>query len=152
MSEELLFEIGTEELPAGAVEPAVEQLRTLVLSGLQGARLIHGTARTFATPRRLTVLVEGVADRSPDATRQALGPSVKAAFGADGAPTRAATKFAEAQGVPVSALRRVQTPKGEYLAVEVTDSGRPASALLPGVLGAAVHGIQFKKSMRWGDV
>jgi len=152
MSEELLFEIGTEELPAGAVQPAVQQLHTLVLSGLAGARLAHGSARTFATPRRLTVLVEGVADRSPDATRQALGPSIKAAFGADGAPTRAATKFAEALGVAVSALHRVQTPKGEYLAVEVTESGRAASALLPGVLGAAVHGIQFKKSMRWGDV
>ena len=152
MSEDLLFEIGTEELPAGAVEPGVDQLRTLVLSGLDEARLAHGPARTFATPRRLAVIVEGVADRSPDATRQALGPSVKAGFGADGAPTRAATKFAEAQGVAVSALRRVQTPKGEYLAVDVTEAGRPAGALLPGVLGAAVHGIQFRKSMRWGDV
>ena len=152
MSEDLLFEIGTEELPAGAVEPGVDQLRTLVLSGLEQARLAHGAARTFATPRRLALLVEGVADRSPDATRQALGPSVKAAFGADGTPTRAATKFAEAQGVAVSALRRVQTPKGEYLAVEVTEAGRPASALLPGVLGAAVHAIQFRKSMRWSDV
>src|SRR5215468_9286598 len=132
MSEDLLFEIGTEELPAGAVEPGVEQLRALVVSGLQAARLAHGAVRTFATPRRLTVLVEAVADRSPDATRQALGPSVKAAFGADGTPTRAATKFAEAEGV--------------------TEAGRPASALLPGVLGAAVHGIQFRKSMRWGDV
>src|SRR5262249_24907042 len=151
MSEDLLFEIGTEELPAGAVEPGVEQLRALVVSGLQAARLAHGAVRTFATPRRLAVLVEAVADRSPDATRQALGPSVKAAFAADGTPTRAATKFAEAQGVEVSALRRVQTPKGEYLAVEVTEAGRPASALLPGVLGAAGHGIQFRKSMRWGD-
>ncbi len=152
MSDELLFEIGTEELPAGAVEPAVEQLRTLVLSGLDGARLGHGAARTFATPRRLTVLVEAVAERSPDAKRRALGPSVKAAFAPDGSPTKAATKFAEAQGVAVSALRRVQTPKGEYLAAEVTEAGRPASALMPAVLGAAVHGIEFKKRMRWGDV
>ncbi|HVP59375.1 MAG TPA: glycine--tRNA ligase subunit beta [Myxococcaceae bacterium] len=152
MNDDLLFEIGTEELPAGAVEPAVEQLRTLVLSGLEGAHLGHGAARTLATPRRLTVLVEGVAERSPDATRQALGPSVKAAFAPDGSHTKAATRFAEAQGVTVSALRRVQTPKGEYLAVEVTEAGRPASALLPAVLGAAVHGIDFRKRMRWGDV
>ncbi|HEY1416451.1 MAG TPA: glycine--tRNA ligase subunit beta, partial [Myxococcaceae bacterium] len=152
MSEALLFEVGTEELPAGAVEPAVEQLRAGVLSGLDAARLAHGEARTFATPRRLTVVVDAVAERSPDATRQALGPPVKAAFGPDGAPTKAATKFAEAQGVQVQALRRVQTPKGEYLAAEVTEAGRAASALLPGLLGAAVHGIQFKKSMRWGDV
>ena len=152
MSDELLFEIGTEELPAGEVEPAVEQLRTLVLSGLDGARLGHGAARTFATPRRLTVLVEAVAERSPDATRQALGPSAKAAFAPDGSHTKAASRFAEAQGVAVAALRRVQTPKGEYLAVEVTEPGRPASALLPAVLGAAVHGIEFKKRMRWGDV
>ncbi len=152
MSEALLFEIGTEELPAGEVEPAVEQLRTLVLSGLDGARLGHAGARTFATPRRLAVVVEAVAERSPDATRQALGPPVKAAFAPDGSPTKAATRFAEAQGVALSALRRVQTPKGEYLAVEVTEPGRPASALLPALLGAAVQGIQFKKRMRWGDV
>ena len=152
MSADLLFEIGTEELPAGEVEPAVEQLRAGVLSGLDSDRLAHGEARTFATPRRLAVVVEAVAERSPDATRQALGPPVKAAFGPDGTPTKAATKFAEAQGVAVHALRRVQTPKGEYLAAEVTETGRPASALLPGLLGAAVHAIQFKKSMRWGDV
>ena len=152
MSEDLLFEIGTEELPAGAVEPALAQLEKRVLSGLESARLAHGQARTFATPRRLAVLVEAVSDRSPDASRQALGPPVKAAFGPDGAPTRAASKFAEAQGVSVQALRRVQTPKGEYLTAEVTEPGRPARALLPGILGAAVHGIEFKKSMRWGDV
>jgi len=152
VSEDLLFEIGTEELPAGAVEPGVEQLRTLVLSGLEGARLAHGAARTFATPRRLAVLVESVAERSPDATRQALGPSVKAGVAPDGTLTRAATRFAEAQGVAVSALRRVQTPKGEYLAAEVTEAGRPASVLLPGILGTAVHRIEFKRSMRWGDV
>jgi len=151
MSEDLLFEVGTEELPAGAVEPAVEQLRALVLSGLDGARLGHGAARTFATPRRLAVLVEAVEQRSPDVTRQALGPPVKAAFGPDGSHTKAAIKFAEAQGVTVQALHRVQTPKGEYLAAEVTEPGRAASALLPGLLGAAVHGIEFRKSMRWGE-
>ena len=152
MSEELLFEVGTEELPAGEVERAVEQLRTLVLSGLDSVRLGHGEARIFATPRRLAVVVEAVPGRSPDSVRQAMGPSVKAAFAADGTPTKAATKFAEAQGVPLSALRRVQTPKGEYLAAEVTEAGRPASALLPSMLGAAVHGIEFRKRMRWGDV
>ncbi|HZJ55695.1 MAG TPA: glycine--tRNA ligase subunit beta [Myxococcaceae bacterium] len=152
MSEDLLFEVGTEELPAGAVEPAADQLRTLVVSGLDGARLGHGAARIFATPRRLAVLVEAVEQRSPDVTRQALGPSVKAAFAPDGSLTKAAIKFAEAQGVAVQSLRRVQAPKGEYLAAEVTEPGRPASALLPGVLGAAVHGIEFRKSMRWGEV
>src|SRR5262249_12220070 len=150
VSEDLLFEIGTEELPAGGVTPGVEQLRGLVLSGFKEVRLEHGAAHTFATPPRLAVWVAAVGDRSRDVTRQVLGPSVKAAFGPDGAPTRAATKFAEAQGVPVSALRRVQTPKGEYLAVDVTEAGRPASALLSGVLGAAVHRIQLKESMRWG--
>jgi glycyl-tRNA synthetase beta chain len=105
VSDELLFEIGTEELPAGAVEPAVEQLRTLVLSGLDGARLGHGAARTFATPRRLAVRVEAVAERSLDATRQALGPSVKAAFAADGSPT-GRDQVRPGAGVAVSALRR----------------------------------------------
>ena len=96
MAEDLLLEIGTEELPASFVVPALAELQRSLGEALAGARLAHGTMRPSATPRRLAVLVEGVAERSPDARRQVLGPPVKAAFGADGAPTRAAEKFAEA--------------------------------------------------------
>jgi glycyl-tRNA synthetase beta chain len=152
VAEDLLFEIGTEELPAGAVQPAVEQLAAGISERLGAARLQHGPVHSYATPRRLAVVVEAVALRSPDAVRQALGPPLKAAFAADGSPTRAAAKFATSQGTTVEKLQRVRTPKGEYLAVEVAEPGQPASTLLPPILHAAAHAIVFKKSMRWGDV
>ena len=152
MSEDLLLEIGTEELPAGAVEPALAQLAQGLGERLAEAHLAHGAITTYGTPRRLAVRAAAVAARSPDSVRQALGPSVKAAFGADGAPTKAAVKFAESQGVAVEALRRVETAKGSYLAVERSEPGQPASALLPPLLQALVHAVSFKKAMRWGDV
>jgi len=152
VAEDLLLEIGTEELPASFVVPALEELLRSLAERLAGARLPHGTMRPFGTPRRLAVLVEGVAERSPDLRRQVLGPPVKAAFAADGAPTRAAEKFAEVHRRAVAELLRVQTPKGEYLAVDVEEAGQLATELLPKALSEVVHGLTFRKSMRWGDV
>ena len=134
------------------MEPALAQLAKGLAEGLAGARLTHGAITTYGTPRRLAVRAEAVATRSPDSVRQALGPSVKAAFGPDGAPTRAALKFAESQGTTVDGLRRMETPKGTYLAAERSESGQPASALLPPLLHALIHALTFKKGMRWGDV
>ncbi|MGO8968352.1 MAG: glycine--tRNA ligase subunit beta [Myxococcaceae bacterium] len=152
MAESLLLEIGTEELPASFVIPALEELERSLKERLVGARLSHGLIRPLGTPRRLAVLAEGVAERSADLRRQVLGPPLKAAFAADGKPTRAAEKFAEGHGRPVTELQRVQTPKGEYLAVEVEEQGRAAQELLPKLLSALVHGLTFRKSMRWGEV
>jgi len=152
VAEDLLLEIGTEELPASFVVPALEELQRSVAEKLASARLSHGKMLPSGTPRRIAILVEGVADRSPDVRRQALGPPVKAAFAADGTPTRAAEKFAEGHRRAVADLQRVQTPKGEYLAAEVEEAGQAASALLPAALSEVVHGLTFRKSMRWGDV
>lgn len=152
MARDLLLEIGTEELPASFVVPALEDLRRILTQRLADARLTHGELRTYGTPRRLAVLVTGVADRSEDITREVSGPSVKAAFDKDGRPTKAAEKFAESLGMRVEALTRVTTPKGEYVGAKVEEKGRPAFELLQEVLHAAVHGINFPKSMRWGDV
>jgi glycyl-tRNA synthetase beta chain len=152
VAEDLLLEIGTEELPASFVAPALEELQRLLAERLSRARLTHGKLLPKGTPRRLAILVEGVADRSPDVRRQVLGPPVKAAFAADGAPTRAAEKFAEGHRRAVADLQRVQTPKGEYLAAEVEEAGQAASALLPAALSEVVHGLTIRKSMRWGDV
>jgi glycyl-tRNA synthetase beta chain len=152
VAEDLLLEIGTEELPASFVVPALEDLQRALTEKLAGVRLAHGKLLPAGTPRRLAVFVEAVAERSPDVRRQVLGPPVKAAFAPDGTPTRAAEKFAEGQRRAVADLQRVHTPKGEYLAVEVEEAGQPAAALLPAVLSEVVHGLTFRKSMRWGDV
>ena len=152
MAEDLLLEVGTEELPASFVVPALEDLTRGLGEELGAARLAHGALHASGTPRRLAVLAESVAERSPDVRREVLGPPVKAAFAADGTPTRAAVKFAEGQGRTVRELRRVQTPRGEYLAADVEERGQPASELLPEALSRVVHALAFRKSMRWGDV
>ena len=152
MASDLLVEIGTEELPAGFILPALEDMRGRITEGLRGARLAHGEVRTFGTPRRLAVQIQGVAEASADRSSEVVGPSAKAAFDREGKPTQAAERFALGLKVGLESLRRVQTPKGEYVAASVEEKGRPALALLPEILTGAVHGIVFKKSMRWGDV
>ncbi|HEX8538007.1 MAG TPA: glycine--tRNA ligase subunit beta, partial [Cystobacter sp.] len=152
MASELLLEIGAEEIPASFILPALEDLKRIITERAAEARLSFGEVRTYGTPRRLAVWVKDVAERGEDITREVLGPSVKAAFDKDGKPTKAAEKFAESQKVAVDALLRVQTPKGEYLGAKVEEKGRPAADLLKDILHAAVHGISFRKTMRWGDV
>ena len=152
MASDLLLEIGAEELPASFVLPALEDLKRVITERAAEARLKHGEVRTYGTPRRLAVWVKDVAARGEDITREVLGPSAKAGFDKDGKPTKAAEKFAESQKLPVESLLRVQTPKGEYLGAKVEEKGRPAADLLKDILHAAVHGINFRKTMRWGDV
>ena len=152
MASDLLLEIGSEEIPASFIRPALEDLQRIITERAAGARLAHGEVRTYGTPRRLAVWVKGLAERGEDVTREVLGPPVKAAFDKEGKPTVAAEKFAASQKLTVDGLLRLQTPKGEYLGARVEDKGRPAAELLRDILHAAVHGISFRKTMRWGDV
>ena len=151
MARDLLLELGAEEIPARFVVPAVGELQRLVVEGLAASGLPHGEVRTYGTPRRLAVTVAGLAERTEDVKKDALGPPVRAAYDKDGKPTKAAEKFAEGLGLRLDQLKRVATPKGEYLAAEVEEKGRTAQAILAGVLGDAVHRLGFPKSMRWGD-
>jgi glycyl-tRNA synthetase beta chain len=144
--------VGAEEIPASFIEPALEELSTFISERAAGARLVLGRVQTFGTPRRLALLAQAVADKSEDLVKEVLGPPVRAAFSADGKPTRAAEKFAESVGRPIDALERAQTPKGEYLAAKVEEKGKPAAEILRTILGEAVHSLHFRKSMRWGDV
>ena len=149
MSRDLLFEIGVEELPAGYVPPAAEQLERGVRDGLDALRLGFGGVRTFSTPRRLTVLVHRVEEMQTDFDEEAMGPAVKVAFEADGRPTRALLGFCAGKGVEPSAVRRVAGPKGEYVAVTVHHAGKPALEVLPAMLTAVAQKLQFPKTMRW---
>ncbi|MHB8416942.1 MAG: glycine--tRNA ligase subunit beta [Myxococcales bacterium] len=148
---DLLLELGSEELPARFVGPAAAQLRDGLLALLAEARLSHGQVELFGTPRRLAVLVRGVAERQTDLEQEVMGPPVKAAFDAEGKPRPAAEGFARSQGVKLEALRRVQTAKGEYLAAQVKSVGQPAAEVLPGICLAAIQKVSFPKAMRWGD-
>jgi glycyl-tRNA synthetase beta chain len=146
---DLLFEIGVEELPSSYVPPALEQLERGARAGLQALRLTHGDVTTWGTPRRLTLVVRELAPRQADHREEIQGPAVRAAYDAEGQPTRALLGFCQGKGVDPSAVRRVQTPKGEYVAVTIDHQGRPAAAVLPAVLRDVATGLQFPKSMRW---
>ena len=148
----LLLEIGTEEIPAGYIEPALEALASALAQKLDEARIAHGGVRTFGTPRRLTVMAAEVALRQTSLTSEVVGPPKKAAYDAEGQPTMAAIKFAEKVGVPIGKLKVVATPKGEYLSAQVKEAGIATSAVLKTILPGVVLATPFPKSMRWADL
>jgi glycyl-tRNA synthetase beta chain len=145
---DLILEIGAEEIPAGFMPPALEQLRSDLAKALGEARLAHGEIVSLGAPRRLFVSARDVGARTADAKTEALGPPVAHAFDAEGRPTPAALGFAKSQGVELSALERVQTPKGERLAVTRIEKGKRAEAILPALLDRLVGGLKFRKAMR----
>ena len=151
MSRDLLFEIGVEELPAGYIPPALEQLERGIAAGLADARLAHGAVRTRATPRRLALYVESLEERQPDRDEEVMGPAVRMAYDAEGRPTTALLGFCRGRGADVADVRRVETPKGEYVAVTVHQAGKPAAEVLPALLAVLARGLTFPKVMRWLD-
>ncbi len=151
MSQDLLLEIGVEELPASFVAQAVEALPGLLESRLRELRLSHGALRALGTPRRLTLLAEGIAEAQPDLDEEVLGPPARVAFDPDGKPTKAAQSFAAKIGVALDALTRKATDKGEYVAGRRVEQGAPAATLLPALLVEVCGKIPFRKSMRWSD-
>ena len=147
---DLLFEIGTEELPSGEVETALAALAKHIATECEKARLSHGEIERYATPRRLALIVRNIAARATDMEELALGPAARVAFDADGNPTRAAIGFAKGKGLGVEALQRVETPKGEYVGVTIRDEGGAAADILPDILQRSFASIPWKRSMRWG--
>jgi len=147
----LLFELGTEELPPSemsAVLPALEEIPARLL---EEARLDFEPPRVFTTPRRLAIVVTGLADRQPARVVTVTGPPKKAGLDVAGKPTKAGEGFARSQGVPVDRLITIQTERGEYLAVERREAGRSAAEVLPVLLERLVFSLPFSKQMRWGD-
>ena len=148
---ELLFEIGLEEIPARMIASAQQDLAARVRSMLLAEKLLgaaEANVRSYATPRRLAVLVSGVGARQEDATERLTGPAWKVAF-KDGQPTPAAMAFARKAGVAVEALVKQTTPKGEYVSATVTKAGRSAAEILTEKLPAELGKIYWAKNMYW---
>ncbi len=144
-----LLEIGTEELPAADVDAAIAQLQELVPALLAEARLEYDAVMISGTPRRLVVYVEGLSPRQRAQEVVRRGPPVKAAFDAEGQPTRAAEGFARAQGVAVKDLQRREIEGGEYVVAIVREEGRPTPEVLSERLPDLIAALRFDKSMRW---
>ena len=148
---ELLFEIGTEEIPAGYIQPALDALAADAAKKLHALELAFESIRTFGTPRRLTLVVSGLQDRQEDRRQEHIGPSKKAGIGADGRLTKAAEGFARSRGFNPDQLQVVATAKGEYLMVVEDVKGQETVALLPALLESLVRELVFPKSMRWAS-
>ncbi len=145
----LLLEIGTEELPAADLDSALAQLKELAPKMLDEVRLDHGDVKVLGTPRRLAVLVSGLAPRQPDRESVVKGPPAARAFDSLGVPTPAAEGFARSKGVPVSALEKRNLDGGEYVVAIVRETGKPAPEVLSELLPKLIAAIKFDKSMRW---
>ena len=147
---DLLFELGTEELPPRTLKGLSAALTDGVLKGLDGAGIAHGTAHGFATPRRLAVLVRSCAERAADRRVERRGPPVSISFDATGAPTQAAAAFARNCEVPLAELERLVTEKGEWLVYRGTEYGAATAGLLGGIINDAIAALPIAKRMRWG--
>jgi len=148
---QLLFEIGTEEMPPSEVTKTAEAVRAALTEKLAATRLGHGDVTTYATPRRVVAFVAGVQAGEPDAERVVRGPRKAAAFDAEGNVTKAAAGFARGQGVQTSELHDLEVDGVEYVAVTKPDPGRGAAEVLSGVLAEIVSGLRSDKNMRWND-
>jgi glycyl-tRNA synthetase beta chain len=147
----LLLEIGSEEIPAGYIAPALEALASQLHQRLTEARIDHGAVKTYGTPRRLTVMVEQVAAKQKSMKTELIGPPASIGFDQNGRPTMAARKFAEKAGVPVERLRTSETAKGAYLVAEKTERAVATRTLLKEILPAVILSMPFPKKMRWAD-
>lgn len=148
---DFLLEIGTEELPWGAVQEGRKQLRDNLLHVLRRERLAHGEIYIFSTPRRLAALVEELAERQEDYQELVKGPRREAAFDEQGNPTAAAEGFARARGVRVEDLVVRETEKGKFVFAEVREEGGKTLDILPGLVDEVIRSFSFRKSMRWGE-
>ncbi len=146
----LLVEIGTEELPPKALRSLMEAFGAGLSAAIDDARLDHGDVRVFASPRRLAVVVEALADRQASREIDQKGPPVKIAFDADGNATPAAEAFARKCGVDVDELGRSQSEKGEWLSYTSVEEGRTTAELMQDILDKALAGLPVPRRMRWG--
>ncbi len=148
---DLLFELGTEELPPLALPRLSAALVAQFAAELQAAEIAHGELVPYATPRRLAVLIRDVARRQPERRQHRRGPAWQAAYDTAGNPTRAALGFAQSCGVAVDQLDVLETSKGRWLQYEQVQPGQATTDLLPAMVAQALRRLPIPKRMRWGE-
>ena len=154
---DFLFEIGCEEIPAGMILKASQELKAILArhlssTGLVDEPTVEATIETFGAPRRLTAIAKNVRLKQEDVTREVMGPPKSVAFDIAGQPTRAAISFSEKQGIPLAKLEVLNTPKGEYIVARQVILGRPATQILSDFLPEAIREISWPRSMVWAGL
>ena len=148
MAKDLLFEIGAEEIPAGFMPNILGQLKQLAETKLNDAHLPFESIATYGTPRRLALIVKGIADASAEISERHKGPSASIAYDADGNATKAAIGFARGKGLDVADL----VVEDGYIYAETKSAGVPAKDIVSEMLPQLITGLNFPKSMHWGDL
>ena len=148
MAKDLLFEIGAEEIPAGFMPNILGQLKQLAETKLNDAHLPFESIATYGTPRRLALIVKGLGDTSAEISERHKGPSTSIAYDADGNPTKAAIGFARGKGLDVADL----VVEDGYIYAETKTAGVPAKDIVTDMLPQLITGLNFPKSMHWGNL
>lgn len=148
MAKDLLFEIGAEEIPAGFMPNILGQLKQLAETKLNDAHLPFESIATYGTPRRLALIVKGLADTSAEISERHKGPSASIAYDADGNATKAAIGFARGKGLDVADL----VIEDGYIYAETKTAGVPAKDIVTDMLPQLITGLNFPKSMHWGNL
>jgi len=151
MSSELLIEIGTEELPPKALSKLSDAFTAGVTKGLAEAGFAFGAEQSYATPRRLALSIKDVPASQPDRIVEKKGPNLKAAYDADGKPTKAVEGFARSCDVSVDQLEQQETDKGTWLVFKAKEKGKAIADLLPAIVETALSKLPIPKRMRWGS-
>ncbi len=149
---ELLIEIGTEELPPTALLTLSNAFTKNVSSALDEASLKYGKVHSYATPRRLAIWIEALEVKQADKEVERRGPALKAAYDADGNPTKAVQGFAKSCGVDVADLEKLETDKGTWLMYRAQQAGKETQQLLANIIKTALDKLPIAKRMRWGDL
>lgn len=148
MAKDLLFEIGAEEIPAGFMPNILGQLKQLAETKLNDAHLPFESIATYGTPRRLALIVKGLGDTSAEISERHKGPSASIAYDADGNATKAAIGFARGKGLDVADL----VVEDGYIYAETKTAGVPAKDIVTDMLPQLITGLNFPKSMHWGNL
>ena len=151
MNADFLFELGCEELPAGQLQALAQHLDQSIRKGLSAHKIALGQIRTFYTPRRLALIIYGLQQEVAAQTIERRGPAKAVGFDAAGQPTKALEGFLKSAQATLADLIEVDTEKGIWLAVNITQPAVSVKTLLPRILEEAIKSLPIKKAMRWGD-
>ena len=148
----LLVEIGTEEIPAGYIHPALESFSSILIKKLEASRIAHGEIHVYGTPRRLAIIVDDVAVKQAPLSVEMMGPPERIAMDENGNLTVPGRKFAEKIGVRPNQIKIKNTEKGRYLYAVKTERGVASKSILKQILPETILSIYFPKTMRWADL
>ena len=146
----LLLELGTEELPPKSLRNLAQSLHDSFVKQLKDEGLEFASSKWYATPRRLALFIEGLADKQEDKEVEIKGPAVKAAFDAKGNPTKAALGWANANGISIDQAQRLETPKGAWLYIKTLKKGKQAVEVVPEMFKNALKALPIPRLMHWG--